>query len=317
MPDITTFGEALLRLSAPAGDRLETANELNMHVAGAESNVAVAASRLGCDAVWLSKLPNSALGQRIQTELRRHGVTPEVAVSTEARQGIYFLEMGRDPRDAQVIYDRANSAITDVTSEELSVDRIIDSNVFFTSGITPALSKSAEAVTQKFIATAADSNTSVAFDINYRKKLWSPEKAADTLTDFLSMVDILFAPARDIETIFEEGGSPQTMAENLFSRFGCKIIVITQGSEGAVAYDNGEYVNQPAFTTNTFDPIGTGDAFVGGFLTQYLQGNSTHSALEYGAAAASLKRTISGDLAIINPSDVEDVIKNESSVINR
>ncbi|PSP61653.1 2-keto-3-deoxygluconate kinase, partial [Halobacteriales archaeon QH_8_67_36] len=121
MADLVTFGETMLRLSPPNEARLEVADQYNVDVAGAESNVAVAAQRLGLDSTWLSKLPDSPIGRKVAGELRSHGVSVDVVWddSPERRQGTYYLEQGRPPRGSKVIYDRAHASVTTATAEEL------------------------------------------------------------------------------------------------------------------------------------------------------------------------------------------------------
>jgi len=140
MTDLVTFGETMLRL-APGDERVETADEYDVHVAGAESNVAVAAQRLGLDAAWLSKVPDSPVGRRVTSELRQHGVTVDAAESSDGRLGTYYLESGDLPRGNNVIYDRANAAVTTATPDELPTERVRDASAFHTTGITPGLSE--------------------------------------------------------------------------------------------------------------------------------------------------------------------------------
>ena len=149
MTDLVTFGETMLRLSPPRGDRLETTRELAVQAGGAESNVAVGAARLGVDAAWLSKLPDSPLGRRVTSELRSHGVSPEIAWADpdESRVGTYYLEHGGAPRGTNVIYDRANAAITTVEPDELPAAPLDGAEWFHTTGITPALSPAAAETT--------------------------------------------------------------------------------------------------------------------------------------------------------------------------
>src|SRR6056297_405905 len=111
MTDLVTFGETMLRLSPPDGERLEVSDRLELRAAGAESNVAVAAQRLGADAAWTSKLPDSPPGRRVVSGLRRHGVETDVVWSDEGRQGTYYLESGGEPRGSNVIYDREGAAV--------------------------------------------------------------------------------------------------------------------------------------------------------------------------------------------------------------
>ena len=141
MTRLLTFGETMLRLSPADGDRLETSRQLDFRTAGAESNVAIAASNLGLEATWASKLPDSPLGRRVSREVRSHGVETNVTWTDAGRQGVYFIEQAGEPRGTNVIYDRADAAIRTATPDELTAGIDLDAiDALYTSGITPALS---------------------------------------------------------------------------------------------------------------------------------------------------------------------------------
>ncbi|AGN02756.1 PfkB domain-containing protein [Salinarchaeum sp. Harcht-Bsk1] len=313
MAELVTLGETMLRLSPPTGERLETATRLECRTAGAESNVAIAASRLGTDAAWLSKLPESPLGRRVVGDVQRHGVDPLIAWSEDGRQGTYYLEQGGEPRATDVIYDRADAAITSATTGDLAVEAVEDAELFFTTGITPALSDTCFETTRQLLEVA----DRTAFDLNYRSKLWSDSEAASAYEALLRDVDVLFAPERDVESILGIDGQPRTVAETLRDRFGCETVVLTRGEHGALARTPAGTVEQPAIDADTLDPIGTGDAFVGGYLSRILDGEAVERALAYGAATAALKRTITGDLAVVTERAVERVLDDRTTDIER
>lgn len=313
MSDLVTFGETMLRLSPPGNERLEAATELEFRAAGAESNVAVAANRLGVDATWISKLPDSPLGRKVTASLGAHGVETDVVWSGEGRQGTYYLEQAGAPRGTNVIYDRANAAVTTATPDELPVDRVRDATLFCTTGITPALSPTLAETTETLLEAAERT----AFDVNYRSKLWSRPEARETMEGLFPHVDVLVVAERDARGVFECTGEPDWIAQTLADDWGFETAVVTCGAEGAVAWHDDEVHEQPAFRTDTVDPIGTGDAFVGGFLASRLRGESVALALEYGAATASLKRTIPGDVATVTLEEVERVRERDPDEISR
>ena len=80
---------------------------------------------------------------------------------------------------------------------------------------------------------------------------------------------------------------------------------------------DGEVFEQKAYPAETFDPVGSGDAFVGGYLACRLQGGDVPAALAYGAAAASLKRTIDGDAAVVTPEEVEAILGENAGGLSR
>jgi 2-dehydro-3-deoxygluconokinase len=311
---LVTFGETMLRYAPPAGERFETADAFSVHVGGAESNVAVAASRLGREAVWLSKLPDSPLGDRVVRALEAQGVTTDVVRSDEGRQGVYYVEFGGEPRGTDVRYDRADAAVTTATADELSTGRVEDAECFYTSGITPALSATLTDTTRALLETARAAGTTTVFDVNYRSKLWSLGAAGETLGDLLGLVDVLFVAERDAETVLGLSDAPGAVGRELIERNGHEAVVLTRGERDAVAVTPDSVLEQPTFEADTRDPVGSGDAFVGGFLARWLAGRDPAAALEYGAATAAVKRTLDGDMALVSPEEIEAVLEGSEGI---
>ncbi|WP_224332790.1 bifunctional 2-dehydro-3-deoxygluconokinase/2-dehydro-3-deoxygalactonokinase [Haloprofundus halobius] len=319
MTDLVTFGETMLRLSPSQGERLETTDELDLRIGGAESNVAAAVSRLGFDSVWLSKLPDSPLGRRVTVELQSHGVETPVAWSDAdaTRMGTYYIEHGGAPRGTNVIYDRADAAVTTVSADELPTERIRESEAFYTSGITPALSDAAAEATATLLATANDAGTTTVFDLNYRSKLWNHEEAAEGYRALFDAVDVLVAAERDTREVLGRDGSPEDLVFGLVDDYDFETVILTRGEEGALALHDGETYEQPVFEAETVDAVGTGDAFVGGFLAARLDGENVATGLEYAAATAALKRTIDGDIAVVTRAEVDAVVGEDDASISR
>ncbi|MDJ1432382.1 bifunctional 2-dehydro-3-deoxygluconokinase/2-dehydro-3-deoxygalactonokinase [Halostagnicola sp. A-GB9-2] len=317
MSELVTFGETMLRLSPSGSERIETAGEFEVRAAGAESNVAIAAQRLGASATWLSKLPESPLGRRVAAELDQYGIDADPVWTTEGRQGTYYLEQAGKPRGTNVIYDRENAAVTTAEAEEFDLEVIRNAEVFFTSGITPALSATLEETTATLLEIASQNGTTTAFDLNYRHKLWSPSEARETLKTLFENIDVLVVAGRDARNVLDLEGDARELAETLGSEYDFETVVVTRGAEGALAWHEGEFHDHDAYETDTVDPIGTGDAFTGAFLARRIDGDDVSSALEYGAATAALKRTIPGDIAVVTKAEVESVIGEQTSDISR
>jgi 2-dehydro-3-deoxygluconokinase len=179
---VSTLGEAMLRLSVDAGDRLEDAKAFEVHVAGAEANVAYALARVGVPVRWASALPRNPLGRRVASTLASGGVDlSAVQWVDDARLGTYFVEFSPRPRPTQVVYDRGASAVARARVEDFDWDRVLDATAFHTSGISLALSQSSQEVTRFAIDEAHARGLSVSFDVNYRRQLWSPAEAARAL----------------------------------------------------------------------------------------------------------------------------------------
>ncbi|NIB98565.1 bifunctional 2-dehydro-3-deoxygluconokinase/2-dehydro-3-deoxygalactonokinase [Halobacterium sp. R2-5] len=315
--DLVTFGETLLRFSPSEQERLERATELEFRAAGAESNVAVNAGRLGAETAWLSKLPDSPLGRKVTATLRAQGTEPDVAYSEDGRQGTYYLEPAGEPRGTNVVYDRANAAVTTATPDELATERVEAADYFYTSGITPALSETLAETTAALLELASDAGTTTALDVNYRAKLWEPEEAREVLETLFPDVDVLVVAARDARRVLAREGDAEGIARELAEEFGFETVVVTRGADGALALHGGDVHAQPAFESDTHDPVGTGDAFVGGFLARRIEGGSVPDALEWGAATAALKRTIPGDTALVTREEVENVLTGGTGEIDR
>jgi len=319
MAELVTFGETMLRLSPPAGQRLETEGGLDAQVGGAESNVAAAAASLGTDAAWLSKLPANPLGRRVVRSLRGHGITPAVAWDdTEAaRLGTYYLERGTEPRGTNVIYDRADASITTVDAAELDRSVLEAAEMFHTTGITPALSASTARATTDLLVAAGEAGLTRSFDLNYRSKLWSPAEARESYESLFEQVDLLFAPIRDARSVLGYEGDAESVAYRLADDYDIETVVVTRGATGSLAYTDGEIVEQGVIDSATVDAIGTGDAFVGGVLAELIAGSGIDTALSYGAATASLKRTIEGDVLVTTREEVEAVLDESTDGISR
>jgi len=315
--ELVTFGESMLRLSPTEGNRIEVANELEFRVAGAESNVAITAARLGGDSVWISKLSDSPLGRKVTTSIRKHGVTTDVVWSEEGRQGTYYLEFGTKPRGTNVIYDRDDAAVTTAVPTELPIERVRNADAFYTSGITPALSSTLYDTVQSLLDTARSADTTTVFDLNYRAKLWSEGTARETYESILPFVDILVAAERDVRSVLGRDGTPEELLSGLRSSYDHDIVILTQGEAGAMGSTSAGIVDQPSYEADTLDPVGTGDAFLGGFLARYLQKDSFEEALDFAAATAALKRTMRGDIAVVSPQEVVSVQQDRGGGVDR
>ena len=179
MFDVVAFGEAMLRMSPPNYLRLEQTNVLDVNIGGAEMNVAVGLSRLGLNVSWVSRLTDNEFGMMIRNKAREQGVnTSNIFWTEDGRIGIYFLEFGASPRSSKVVYDRANSAMSQIKPGEVNWEEILrQTNWFYTTGITPALSTSAAQVTTDALKMAKKIGCKVGYDLNYRARLWTTEEA--------------------------------------------------------------------------------------------------------------------------------------------
>lgn len=299
--DIVTFGETMIRLSTPLGERLETAVALDVGIGGTESNVAVALARLGRRVAWSSVLPRNAFGQRIAGELRRHGVdVSHVRWVDRGRVGIYYLDTGAAPRPTHVLYDRAGSAIATCKRDDIEPAFGVRARILHLTGITPALSPACADIVSDLAQSAAAAGVAISFDVNYRSLLWQPETAADVLAPLCMAATILICGRNDARTVWGLSGGDEEMLTALAGRFGAATTVLTAGEDGALALtQDGTLYREPAVAASVVDRVGAGDAFAAGFLHGYLDGDVA-LALRLGVRLAALKMTVRGDLAILN-----------------
>lgn len=325
--DVVTFGEAMLRLSPPHFGRLEQTHALDVEIGGSELNVAVGVSRLGLNAAWISKLPNNPLGRMVRNRARELGVdVSQVIFSDQGRQGLYFVEYGAAPRASSVLYDRGNSAISLIKPEEVDWKKILSkAKLFHVSGITPALSISAAETTALAMKTAKECGCLVSYDLNYRKKLWTPAQARSCQEPLMKLVDILTTTEEDTGVVFgirEE--NYQKVAETLAKTFGFKAVAITlredisvwKNNWTAIAYANGKIYTDRTYTVEIVDRVGAGDSFTAGFIYGYLTGDA-EKGVKYGNALAALKHTMPGDFNWSTLEEVEAQLKGAGLRISR
>ena len=308
--DITTFGEALLRLSVPQGVRLQAADRFDVHPAGAETNIATLMARLGYQAAFHSILPNNPLGRLVGDHLRQSGVDLDGVIWDEhGRLGTFFVEFAVPPRAIQVIYDRADSCVTRMTPDQIQWDQFLDTRLVHLTGITPAVSPSCAETVKTIVERAKAAHIPISFDINYRQKLWSEAAARDWLTPVIQGVDLLFCGQGDARRVFGIDGSPEYVVRSLADISGAKAVVVSLSNEGVIGWDGAEITQQPALPVEVIDRIGAGDALACGVLHGWFSGDLAFG-LRYGVTLAALALSQHGDAVITNRAEVDALLKS-------
>jgi 2-dehydro-3-deoxygluconokinase len=306
MHEVVTLGEVLLRLAIPSPARFETAHRLDVQIGGAEANVAAACARLGLRAAWISALPGNAWGERVRRELAGHGVDcRHVRTIDDARLGVYFLEYGVAPRPIRVLYDRRDSAFAQLTAADVDWEPVRRARVVHLTGITPALG----AASRGLVERALDEASTVSFDVNYRASLWPAAEARAFVERVLPRVRYLFLGESEARGLFGLDGPAEDTLAALARRAPKATVSLLQGDEGSVVLDGGRIVrprHRPV--VRVVDPIGAGDAYVAGFLWGTLRGGDVAQAVDAATAVAALKCSTWGDIALVGPRDVEDVL---------
>jgi 2-dehydro-3-deoxygluconokinase len=310
-----TFGEAMIRFSPPGLQRLEQTSAVDLWIAGAELNVAVALARLGERVRWASRLPDNPLGRRIAMHARGHGVvTDAVQWAVEGRVGLMFVEVGERPRATATLYDRAGSAFAGLDAGTLDWPRLLaGARGFHTSGITPALSPSCARATADALAAARAAGCHTSYDLNYRTLLSTPGEARAQAEALAPSIDTLIASAGEARAVFGLTGDPVDVAIALRERLGVERVVVSRRVDTGrdrqarrSAYADGEVLQVDSPEFHTIDPLGGGDAFTAGFLSGLLA-DGARRGLELGGALAALKQTIPGDFAVVDRAEVEEL----------
>ena len=304
MTELVTFGETALRVTPPGRERFETARDVRLRADGTESNVAVAASRLGTETVWLSKLPDTPLGKRVLSELHEHGLDTDVVWADDevGRQGLSFHEIARSPREDVSLQDRGDTAAATAKPGELPMTLVTNADAVFVGGSTMALSPNSADTVEAILRAAGGTRV---LDLDFEPGLWSAEEARETLEGVLDAVDVLIANEDDAKAIFERSGNAREIIHSIAADGGFDQVVITRSQRGAIAVDDNIIHEVEAIETELVDASGQHDAFVGGFLHKRLEEAPTEDALHYGVAAAAITRTIPGSMTTMSADEVD------------
>lgn len=337
-PEVACFGEILVRLSPPAREILQQARQLQLHVGGAEANVAIALAQLGHVSLMISFVPENALGRLCVGELRRHGVRVDSIRTAPGRMGLYFVETGAGHRPTQVLYDRAHSAFASAVGGEVPWNELLPGLEWLhLSGITPALGPRAAEAAVAAAGAARSGGVRLSFDCNYRTSLWSVWSSevdvAGMLRDIAASAELLFASERDLSLILgrrqaDEGGSPQeefaaaalaALARFTELRYVATTLRIHQGPDaqeltGLMMSREGLFSTRHYSLGETVDRIGSGDAFAAGVLHGLLRQHDPQRIVDFAAAAACLKHATPGDFSLATEREIEAVVRGEISM---
>lgn len=335
MAKVVTMGEIMLRLSTPGYEKFIQADTFDINYGGGEANVAVSLANYGHQASFVTKVPNNPIGECAVAALRKYNVdTTHIARGGE-RLGIYYLETGASMRASNVVYDRAHSSIAEADASDFDFDAIFDgADWFHFTGITPAISDKAALLTEEALKAAKAKNVTVSCDLNFRKKLWSSEKAQKVMTNLMQYVDVCIGNEEDAQKVlgFKPGNTDVTSGslelagyEDIFKqmtdRFGFRYVVsslresysASDNGWSAAIYDGKEFYHSRKYEVRIVDRVGGGDSFAGGLICGLLDGRNYKDALEFAVAASALKHTIPGDFNLVTRADVETLMGGDGS----
>lgn len=334
---VVTFGEIMMRLQTPGHQRYIQAQNFEVEYGGGEANVCASVANYGGTACFVTKLPENPIGEACLSQLRKYNICTKHIARGGERLGIYFCEKGASQRASNVVYDRAHSSIATATKADFDWDAIFEgADWFHFTGITPALSDETADICLDACKKAKEKGVKISCDLNFRKKLWTTEKAGKVMGELMKYVDVCIANEEDAEKVFgihaantdvtggkisDEGY--KDVARQLVERFGCSHIAITlresisasENDWSALLYDAKEdgFFKSKKYHMTIVDRVGGGDSFGGGLIYAMLAGYSNQDAIEFAVAASCLKHTIEGDMNLVTLDEVKNLMKGDGS----
>jgi 2-dehydro-3-deoxygluconokinase len=313
---VVTFGELLLRLSPPGEERLLESPVLHTFFGGAEANVAVALRHLGVPSSYITRLPEGPLGEAGLDALRREGVSVDRVVRGGSRLGLYFVEPGPDLRTMRVVYDRAGSAFSQITPEDIDWPAALaGARWLHGTGITPALGDGPTRALSDGFAAARERGVTISLDLNYREALWRGRDPRPVMEPLASRANVLIGNREAVRAML----GTQADGEALADRFGCRAVAITdreilgprEHAWSAVLYDSATraVVRSHRHVVQVVDRVGGGDSFTAGLIAALLADQSPQDAIEFAAAAGALKLGQAGDFGRSTTPEVSRLVE--------
>lgn len=333
---ILTIGEIMLRLQPFGYKRFAQADSYEAVFGGGEANVAVSLAQFGEDTQFFTKLPQNPIADKCIGELRRYGVDTSKIVRGGERIGIYFCEKGCSQRPSNVIYDRAHSAISEIEPEDVDVDKLLDKVEWLHwTGITPAISDKTAKVLEIILDKAVEKGIKISCDLNFRKKLWSKQKACEVMSKLVKTVDVLISNEEDCKDVFGIEADNSNISGGKLNKDGYAVLgrkVLSQFPnlkgiaftlrESYSASCNGwsaiyvtkENVYQSKhYDINIVDRVGGGDSFGAGLIYGLKNNLGEQNALEFAVAASCLKHTVEGDFNVTSVAEVKKLAEGDGS----
>lgn len=325
--DVITLGEPLIRFEPNNQyDRLERTETLRMALGGAELNVAAALSNVGnLKTGIITKLPDNPIGRWVEHYIDSYKISTDFIVHGGSRVGTYYSEKGSRPRTAAVTYDRENSSFAESRIEDFSKHLKVKTKIFHSTGITLALNENTRNTAIEMFKHFKKNGAFISFDVNFRSNLWTEDEARETITEILPLVDILFISEETCRKMFKKTGEHKEILREFAEKYDISFLastkreVINQSHHrfSSLVYDHlidRFFSTIKPYDIEVVDRVGSGDAFIAGFLYGLLRNwHSCSAGEDYGDAFSALKCTIPGDILVSTISEIEKIIEKHSS----
>jgi 2-dehydro-3-deoxygluconokinase len=321
-----SLGEIMLRLKAPAHERLLQSPVLESTFGGSEANVAVSLANFGLESAFVTALPQNDIGDLALAELKRFGVDVSHVVRSGQRVGIYYLETGSNQRPSRVVYDRGGSSIAEADQDLFDWSAIFsNARWLHFSGITPALSSKSAELSLEACRQAKRQGLTISCDFNHRRQLWQYGKTApEVMTGLVELVDVGIGNLSNCNrSLGIEAENHEALAGKLSQRFpNLSTLAFTvresQSADRSVLssclWSAGDFIAGPRYELNDIvDRVGGGDAFAAGLIYGLTHLDDKSHALAFATAAGCLKHTIAGDFNRVNVGEIEALVGGETS----
>jgi len=327
----------MLRLSSQGNKKLFQNDILETSFCGAEANVAVSLSNFGVKSFFVSKVPGNDVGSAALNSLKYFGVDINYVCIGGERLGLYYLEKGASQRPSKILYDRANSAISEAKKSDFDWNRIFeDCGWFHFTGINPALSDNLAEICFEACKIAKKKGITISCDINFRSKLWSKEKAKPVMSQLMSYVDVCIGNEEDADNVFGIEASNndvlsgsinhesyKEVAKKISTQFGCKYVAITLRTSISASINKWSGMLYSKESDNSFfskeydihivDRVGSGDSFAAGLIYCLVNNMNLQDCVEFAAASSCLKHSIEGDFNRVTLEDVKNLMMGDKS----
>lgn len=317
MLDVVTFGETMVAMTPEKTGSLKYINKFSKHIAGAESNFAIAIKRLGFKSGWISKLGNDPLGDFVEFFIRGEGVdVSRVERDSRFPTGLMVKEL-HSLKEPKVYYYRNNSAANLISPADIEPGYIKQAKFLHLTGITPAISESCKKAFFKALNIARENEVKVLFDPNLRLKLWkNKKKMKEVILNIIPQVDILLPGIEEGKMILGLE-DPEEIVKSFYNLMS-GLVVLKMGKRGALFYNGEDIIQVPAYKVEkVIDSIGAGDAFAAGLTAGLLRDYSIKRSVELANIVAAHCITVKGDIEGLPTWQEIEVMQGHKEVVDR
>jgi len=336
MGKVLSFGELLLRICPDSTGTWLKENTFPVYVGGAEANVAAALALWEIPSAYMTAVPDNFIAKQLV------GYLDELKIDTQAiryageRIGLYFLDKGKDLKNAGVIYDRNYSAFSELQVGTIDWDAVFEGVTWFHfSAICPAINQSVADVCEEALIAASAKNITISIDLNYRAKLWKyGQEPIDILPSLVRYCDLvmgnIWAAEKMLgipvsETLTEEHDKSaylqqsQISSKSIMEQFPkCKSVANTfrfDHGEG-IQYYTTLYTQDELFISKEYiagqiaGKVGSGDCFMAGLIYGFYKEQTPQEIVDFATAAAFAKLFTESDFNTTKIEDIKQVVQS-------